>query len=290
MRATAATGKTKDTSGTRAYSPHVKVTREFCDAIERSEVRGLERCFENARQRFAQLRPASCSIGGGLAVFAGINSPLSEAVGVGLWARAGRAEAELLTQFYRDRGSQPRVRLSPHADPDFVKALLELGYAPFEYENPLVADLHALDARRDARVEEMRDPQEWSRATGSAFLGGKPCDESNLLIGLMICTVPTTTALEIRENGTIIASGCLEVDGDIAGFFGAGTAPGRRGQGLQSALISDRAARAIERGARYGRVTTMPGTPSEQNFRRIGFVPLYTRTTWGMPEANVAPL
>jgi len=261
----------------------VNVTREFCDAIERAEVRSLEYCVRNALQRFTQLNPASRAIGGGLAAFAGVNSPLSEALGVGLWERAGRDEALALTEFYRKRGAQPRVRVSPHADPAFVLALLDLGYAPLEYENPMVAELQTLGAQRDPRVAEMRDPQEWSRATGSAFLDGAPCDDSNLLVGLMICTIPQTTALEIRDNGAIVASGCMEVEGDIAAFFGAGTAPAYRNRGLQSALIADRAARALERGAKYGRVTTRPASISEQNFRRIGFVPLYTRTLWGIP-------
>jgi GNAT superfamily N-acetyltransferase len=281
--AAAGTGKIKDTSGTRAYSLPVKIDRAFCDALERAEVAGLLACIRNAQARFPELLPATHVVGGGIAAFAGINSPISEATGIGLWERAGRDEALLVTQFYRERGAQPRVRLSPHADRDFVRALVELGYVPLEYENPMAADLHALDAQRDPRVVEMRDPQEWSRATGSAFLDGEPCDESNLIVGLMVCTPPETTALEIRESGAIVASGCMDVDGEIAGFFGAGTAPAHRGRGLQSALIGDRIARALERGARYGRVTARPGTLSERNFRRFGFAPLYTRITWGIP-------
>ncbi|HEX8805714.1 MAG TPA: GNAT family N-acetyltransferase [Candidatus Aquilonibacter sp.] len=267
----------------------MKTTREFCDEIERVEVAGMQSVVRNAQERFPELRPALREIGGGVAAFAGINSPLSEATGVGLWQRAGREEAEALTAFYRERGALPRVRVSPYADLDFVKALAALGYVPLEYENPMTADLHEIGAARDPRVTEMCDAREWSAATGSAFLNGAPCDASNMIVGLMVCTPPETTALEIRVDGAIVASGCMDVQGKFGGFYGGATAPAYRGQGLQSALISDRAARAIERGARFGRVTTVPGTASEQNFRRIGFVPLYTRTIWGMPEPHVAP-
>ena len=222
-------------------------------------------------------------MGGGIAAFAGVNSPISEAIGIGLWEPAAQDEAEALTAFYRGRGAQPRVRLSPYADPAFVRALVGLGYAPLEYEHPLTAELATIGARRDPRVTAMRDPNEWSAATGSAFLDGAPCDESNLLIGLMVCTPPETTALEIRMDDAIIASGCMDVQGEISGFYGAATAVGHRGRGLQTALILDRAARALERGARFGRVTTRPGSISEQNFRRLGFVLFYTRTLWGIP-------
>ncbi|HUA08433.1 MAG TPA: hypothetical protein VMA98_04105 [Candidatus Acidoferrales bacterium] len=261
----------------------MKINREFCDTIERAEVHALDLCVRNARERFPALHPATVAIGGGIAAYTGIGSPISEALGIGLWERAGHEEALAVTEFYRSRGAQPRVRLSPYADADFVHALVALGYVPLEYENPLAADLLAIGARRDPRVVEMRDSREWSLATGTAFLDGKPCDESNLIVGLMICTQPQVTALEIRENGAIIASGCMDVTGDLAGFFGAGTAPAYRNRGLQSALIADRAARAIERGAKIGRVTTRPGSISEQNFRRIGFAVLYTRTLWGIP-------
>jgi GNAT superfamily N-acetyltransferase len=258
------------------------VVRRYLE-IERAEVLGLQCCIRNARTHFPQLHPASVEIAGGIAAYAGVNSPLSEAMGIGLSGQAGRAEAEALTSFYRERGAQPRVRVTPHTDADFVAALIALGYVPLEYENPMTAELGAIAARRDPRVEEMRDAREWSAATGSAFMDGKPCDESNMIVGLMIATPPETTALEIRIDGAIAASGCMDVQGEIAAFFGAATAPAFRGRGLQTALIADRAARAIERGAQVGRVTTRPGTLSEQNFRRLGFSPLYTRTLWAIP-------
>jgi GNAT superfamily N-acetyltransferase len=261
----------------------VKIDRAFCDALERAAVTATEAKARHVQTRFPELRGATQDIGGGVAVFAGVGSPLSEAIGIGLWERAGRDEAEELTAFYCDRGAQPRVCVSPYADPDFVGALVELGYAPLEHENALTADLPAIGGLRDERVTGMRDALEWSQAKGRAYAGAASVDEAEARIGLILCTLPESTALEIRISGAIAALGCMEVQGEIAGFYGSATAPSFRGRGLQSALIADRVARAVERGARFGRVTTRPGTTSEQNFRRSGFVPLYTRTTWGMP-------
>jgi hypothetical protein len=259
----------------------VKITREFCDRIESCEVVGTRLYVRNAQLRFPALDAQICDIGGGVAAYAGVGSPLSEATGVGLWQSAARAEAELLTSFYRERGAQPRVRLSPHADQRFVRALIALGYEPIEYENPMAAELGELQAKRDERVEEMRDPEEWSRVTGSAFANA-PCDDATLQIGLLLCTVPETIALEIRIDGVIAATGCLDVQHEVAGFFNGATALPYRGLGLHRALILDRAARAIERGAHIARVTTRPASASEQNFRRLGFSTLYTRSLWGI--------
>ncbi len=237
----------------------------------------------HAHERFPELHGATMPIGGGIAVFSGLGSPFSKATCIGMWERAGRDEAEALTAFYRTRGAQPLVHVAPYTDPAFVRALTELGYVALDDENALSGDLLAIGGRRDPRVTEMRDVGEWCRATGSAYMDGAACDEANLTIELIVSTSPASTALEIRIDGAIAASGCMDVLGEIGGFYGAATAPAFRGRGLQSALIADRIARALERGARFGRITTRPGTTSEQNFLRSGFVPLYTRTLWGVP-------
>ena len=255
--------------------------------MERAAVAGASSIVRNVQTRFPDVPGETCAIGGGVALFAGIDSPFSKAMGIGLWERAGRAEAEALTAFYRDRHASSHVCVTPHVDGDFVRALVDLGYVPLSYENALTADLPAVAAQRDGRVGEMRDPHAWSVANRSAFNAGSE-DEDADLVALLLCTSPGTTALEIRVDGAIVASACMDVQDEIAGFFAAATTPALRGQGLHSALIGDRIARAVERGARYGRVTTGPGTVSEQNFRRIGFVPLYTRTIWGKPCSDSA--
>ncbi|HVA27386.1 MAG TPA: hypothetical protein VNF68_04360 [Candidatus Baltobacteraceae bacterium] len=261
----------------------MRITRELCDAIERVEVEGLSSCIRNARERFPDVRPDMLAIGGGIAVFAGIDSPLSEGTGIGLWESAGEAEAEALVCFYRDRAAPARVRVSPHADLRFVRGLAARGCVPISYENMMVADLTSLEASRDARVQAMGDELAWSRASASAFADGAPITDADMGVPMMLCTIPDVTALEIRVNSEVVATGCMDVNGEVAGFFAASTLPAYRGKGFQGALIRDRIARGLERGARIGRVTTRPTTASEQNFRRIGFVPLYTSTVWGIP-------
>jgi ribosomal protein S18 acetylase RimI-like enzyme len=261
----------------------VKITREFCDAYERREISGFDNCVDGARARFPELEADTLPVGGGIAVFLGTQMPISEAICVGLWQSAGTDEVDALLTFYGERGMKPRVQVTPYTDKTFVRALIDRGFVPLDYEHPMTADLYAIGAERDPRVTEMADLMEWSREIGSAFKDGAPSDARDLLIGQLVAGAPATTALEVRVDGAIAAGGCMGVHGDFCGFFGAGTLPRYRRQGFQSALVLDRAARGIEAGARYGRVTARPGTISEQNFRRIGFVPLYTRTLWGIP-------
>jgi GNAT superfamily N-acetyltransferase len=261
----------------------MRITREIADAMEFAEVEGMGHCLNSARERFPELAPESITIGGGIAPFMGTNSPLSQAVGIGLRQPAGEAEADAFLTFYRDRGTSPRVRLSPNADWRFARALAARGCVPLSYENLMIADLSALDATRDDRVDSALDVNEWSDASELGFKDGAPSTEVERQVPLLLCSTPQVTALEIRVGGDVVATGCVDVNGEIAGLFGGSTIPSHRGQGLQTALIRDRIARARERGARFIRVTTRLGTISEQNVRRTGFVLLYTRTTWGMP-------
>jgi hypothetical protein len=257
----------------------MRITRDLCTSIERAEVAELEHLLLNARKQFPEILPDAVQIGGGVAIYAGVDSPLSEATGIGIDSRAGKAEVDALTRYYAERDMSARVRVSPLADGNFVRALVSRGFEPLEYENLLVADLAALDTQRDVRVENARNLLAWSRASAEAFAKREPTAKE-VQVAALICTVPENTPLEVREGNTIVATACMSVNGDVASFFAASTQSARRGRGLHRAMVADRMARAVELGAKLARVTASPATSSEQNFRRAGFVPVYTRTTW----------
>ena len=59
--------------------------------------------------------------------------------------------------------------------------------------------------------------------------------------------------------------------------FSAGTAPGFRRRGVQSALLAARVADATAAGCELALVTAQPGSRSQRNVQRRGFDLLYTR-------------
>ncbi len=72
----------------------------------------------------------------------------------------------------------------------------------------------------------------------------------------------------------------MDVRGDCATLFGGSTLTSFRKHGLHGALIRERIAQARDAGARFMRAGATPGSTSERNFQRCGFVTLYTRTLW----------
>jgi hypothetical protein len=65
-------------------------------------------------------------VGGGIAVFAGMNSPVTQAEGLGLNGPVSEEEFERLEEFFRSRGSAVFIEVCPMADATFIEALGKL--------------------------------------------------------------------------------------------------------------------------------------------------------------------
>lgn len=103
---------------------------------------------------------------------------------------------------------------------------------------------------------------------------------------ILLIATGGATALEVREGDAVTATACCAIEGDGVALFTASTIPSHRRHGWQRAMIRERMARAQRAGLRYARACAEPLTGSERNFRALGFVPLYTRVTWELREAQ----
>ena len=79
-------------------------------------------------------------IAGGIAVFAGVNSPVTQAEGLGLEGPVSEEEFAQLEEFFRSRGSAVNIEVCPLADSAFVEALGKRGYRIVEFSNMLVRE------------------------------------------------------------------------------------------------------------------------------------------------------
>jgi GNAT superfamily N-acetyltransferase len=78
-------------------------------------------------------------------------------------------------------------------------------------------------------------------------------------------------------DGVPAGGGSMRIHDGIAQLTGAGTAPGFRRRGIQSALLATRLADATAAGCDIATITVQPGSRSQQNAQRYGFDLLYTR-------------
>src|ERR1700751_2642692 len=101
---------------------------ELSRRIEHAEAQSAVECAE-ALERF---RPGSGAavrrIAGGFAVYCGKDSPITQAVGMGLDGPVSADELELLEGFYRKRDEPVRVETSPLADSSLIEQFGKRGY------------------------------------------------------------------------------------------------------------------------------------------------------------------
>ena len=202
-------------------------------------------------------------------------------MGVGACGPVSASEIAKITEFYASRGATPMVFVTPAADPSLQRKLIAAGYVAGEREQGLLAsdDLIA-HAQRDHRIVIGHDLAAWAKASAAAFLDRDQLEPGDDVIALILATTEGTVPLEVRHGDKIIATGAMSVSGEHATLFAGSTHTAFRRQGWHITLIRDRVARAREAGARFVRATAGPGSPSERNFVRCGFVRIYTRVLW----------
>jgi hypothetical protein len=257
----------------------VLLTRELDDTIRRCEIAGVSTGVATARRLRPELPAEAIEVAGGLVAFTGVDSPLSQAVGVGWHDSVRRENVSRIVEFYEARGTASRVFVTPLSHPTLARELAAAGFVPSEYENVMVSDDFG-PALSDARVGIAADLHAWARASAEAFMDPEVPQPGDDFIAVIIASSPGVLPLEARVGDEIVATAAMDLRDGCAGLFAGSVAPGFRRRGWHNALIRDRIARARDGGATLMRATARPGSPSEFNFQRSGFTTLYTRTLW----------
>jgi GNAT superfamily N-acetyltransferase len=259
----------------------LKIDVAFCESIELAEAAGLRSAVQFGRGAYPDRGLLTEDVAGGMMAYAGADSPFNQAQGIGIRVPVSERDIDTIVEFYHSRSTAARIILTPLANLEASSLVARRGFVIEEFSNTMSLDLSDVQLERDARVEVCTDPKVWSYHSARAFGNGGEPDEPMLFIGELMAAHPNVVPLMVREDGAIAATACFAVENNgIAALFAASTAPEYRGRGYQSALICDRLARAREAGARVVRAGAMVGSASERNFRRYGFTPLFTRSTW----------
>lgn len=272
----------------------------FADAalaarIDRAEGRFVASVAEGMGARRGDSRTLIRPISGGMSVYAGPHSPMNKVIGVGLDGPLDVEALEAIEREWRARDEAVRIELSILADPSIPVALSERGYHVHGFENVLARTLDdglAIDDNDDARritIERLRkeDERTWIDIAVTAFTHldgtGSTADDSSQMAAVEevmsdFLAAPGLLTYLARLDGRPVGEGALCLAGDnIALLAGAGTLPDARGRGVQKALLRRRLADAREAGADLAVVVTAPGTRSQENVMRRGFILLYTR-------------
>jgi len=226
------------------------------------------------------------SVAGGHGGFGGVDSPLTQAFGLGLNGPVTEDDMSKMEEFYSSHGAPVNIETCPLADISLLTLLNARGYHPIEYSNVLVRELSGSDTSAypesgsEVRVRSPNgdDLETYSLVVIKSFLEDAEVSPSlhNVFVS---CFQAKGTHFFLAEiDGTPVGGGMMSIHQRVASFGGAGTLRSFRNRGVQKALLLARLAKAAKEGCDVAMVATMPGSGSQRNVERQGFRVVYTRT------------
>ena len=228
----------------------------------------------------AQQDAALLEVAGGLAVFAGAESPLTYAAGIGLYGPVHRSEVDRMEAFYHTRGALPAVDLCPLADPGLIDILADRGYRPTEFHNLLVKPLLGAEIHPASRSREISagEGELWCRVVGRGFFEHMELTGEEMDVGRAIVSMPGAHCfLAVSETGEAAGGGALSLRDGLAVLFADGIVESCRRRGLHRDLILARLGVARARGCDFATASAAPGSASQRNYERSGFQVAYTK-------------
>ncbi len=259
--------------------------------LERASAMSGKACAEGAQKLHPELGVAEVEIAGGIAVYAGVDSPVTQALGVGLDGPVEAAELDRLEQFYQSRGAPVAIELCPLAGLPLYEALAKRDYRLVEVSNVLVRELKSTD-EFTLRPEEpqakpsgvtvceagLADEQVFTRTVAEGFREHAAVTPAILEVMEGFFRSENTCSFLAFVDGMPAGGGSVFAFGGVGGIFGASTLPQFRGRGVQTALLAARLHWAARQGCDLAKGITLPGSVSQRNHERFGFRVAYTRT------------
>jgi hypothetical protein len=121
----------------------------------------MRRFAETAALMDPESGATALSVGGGIAAFVGVGSPVNQAFGLGFSGPVGPDEVSVLERFYSSREVRPLIGLCPLAHPSLLATLSARGWVADAFENVLVKRL----STRDRSPADLPDGVGYAKST-----------------------------------------------------------------------------------------------------------------------------
>src|ERR1700738_3413644 len=221
-------------------------------------------------------------IAGGFAVFCGADSPITQAVGLGLNGPVDQHEFAHLQDFYFSRREAVRVETCPLADPSLLEHFSHKQYRVSEFTNVLVRPMQREASWPSASAVQIERVfaehiELWVLTVAQGFAEHFPVTQEILDVMKMFALGPASECYLARIDGKVAGGATLTIRDGVAGLFGASTLPVFRNRGVQTALLHARLNRAADAGCDLAVSLARPGSTSQQNIVRQDFRVFYTR-------------
>ena len=245
-------------------------------------------CSQHAEARLrldAASKAEWMQCGGAVTVFDGVDSPITQTFGLGIFEELTAETLETIESFFAAHGAPVFHEVSPFAGAEAFALLCARGYRPVELSNVVFqAVTEPAPATASSITVRVAGPGEvtlWSEISARGWSHDHPEFADMMLeLGNVTAAREHTVCFIAEFDGAPGAAGALCLHEDVALFGGSATVPELRRRGLQSALLRERMRYAYEHGCDLAMMAAMPGSDSQRNAERAGFHIAYTRTKW----------
>jgi GNAT superfamily N-acetyltransferase len=254
--------------------------------LERTEGHACAEYAEARRRLYPDSGATWIECAGAYAVFDGVDSPLTQSFGLGIFEELTPASLDLIERFFLERAAPVLHEVSPLAGVAALDLLCRRNYRPIEISNVLYRPLEEQPTAEQqghisVRVIGPEEAQLWTNVSARGWSHEHPELMDFLLQLGAISTARRQGLCFLAEvDGEPGAAGVLCMHDKVALFGGSATIPELRRRGLQTALLHERMRHAFDHGCDLAMMVALPGSESQRNAERKGFRIAYTRTKW----------
>lgn len=259
--------------------------------LERTEARANASFVEARARAFPESKATWLEVCGVYAMFDGVDSPLTQTFGLGLFDPVTPKDLDRIESFFEDRGAPVFHEVSPLADPAIVPLLNKRHYQPCELTTILFREIQPgvsfAELRNDnvrVRLIDKDEVEVWAQTSSRGWSEFPELADFMLMFGQVVARREDGLSFLAELDGKPIATGAMSIYDGVAQLAGASTIPEGRKQGAQLALLDSRLRYAAEHGCDIATMGALPGSASQRNAERQGFRIAYTRTKWFLTE------
>jgi GNAT superfamily N-acetyltransferase len=257
---------------------------ELARRVELAEAHAARTCAEQLRQSRPETNVAVERIAGANAVFAGVGSPMTQAIGIGLDGAPTDSDLDQLEEFFWSRGAAIEMEVCPLVALSLYQLLAARGYRLIEVSNVLVREMAGAETLRTSApgvsVRAARDDEAnlWAQTVARGFAEQSAPTEELVEAMQGFFRRRDACCFIAFADGSVAGGGVVAANEGVGGLFGASTLPAFRRRGVQAALLAERLRWAQSHRCDLAAGIAQPGSGSQRNLERAGFRVAYTRT------------
>jgi GNAT superfamily N-acetyltransferase len=260
--------------------------------LERTEA-SSNAAFVEARKKLSPESGAEwIEVAGAYAMFDGVESPLTQTFGLGVFDSVTENDFEKLESFFKERGAPVFHEISPLADFSLLPLLSRRGYQPIELTSVMYRIIekekelgYEPNPQIQTRIIAPGEEKIWAKTSAAGWSTEAPgLSDFMFEFGTVCANSALPFLAEIDQQP--VAAGALFIHEDVALLGGASTVPEARRQGAQLALLNARLSYAAKNGCRLAMMGALPGSQSQRNAEKHGFRIAYTRIKWHLSERS----